>query len=111
MRILLLAFLWTVFGHAMNGERVVGHELSEFDKENCKKIELDITVQQDEMVACNYKGSWFYARVQTLPVHRALGYGTVNFRPLNHEYDPTDERNTYGGRAVHFKHVRKLAQI
>lgn len=105
MRILLLAFLWTVFGHAMNGKRVVGQELSEFDKDNFTKIEKGVSIAEDEIVAVQHQDTWRYARIQALP--NVTKYGILNLRPI--QDPPPLAGNNFGGFVIHFRHVRKLA--
>lgn len=108
MKVLLFFILCAACGIAMQSEhceRILGHELSEKDKENFIKLGSGFTVTENEMVAIKFQDTWLYARVQSLPL-KDLGLGIVNLRPMNPNNPP--EGNNYGGFVIHFRHVRKL---
>ncbi|CAN5141448.1 hypothetical protein BH09DEP1_BH09DEP1_2570 [soil metagenome] len=109
MILLLLFVFWSSCGIAMqleSSERIIGHELSEKDKNALIEIDHKNKLQESETVAIQQKGAWRYARVQSIPTRDCPGLGIVNLRPACPEKDT--DYNNYGGFVLHFKHVRKL---
>lgn len=110
MMLLLLSMLWSTCGIAMHSEscqRVIGHELSEKDKNNLSQIDYKNKLHDGDIVAIQQKGVWRYVRVQAVPSQNCPnGLGIVNLRPIDPEKNT--DLNNYGGFVCQFSRVRKL---